>query len=69
MGRVKVLSLGILFLIAGGGGLVTLSGCDSGNTNSDAPLSPEAKKADEGLREGMKEFMQKKGKEKPKSGR
>jgi len=49
--------------------LVTLSGCDSGNTVSEAPLSPEAKKADEGLREGMKEFMQKKGKEKPKSGR
>jgi hypothetical protein len=67
MGRVKVFSFGILFLITTAGGLVTLSGCDSGNTVSDAPLSPEAQKADEGLREGMKEFMQKKAKEKPKA--
>ena len=70
MGRVKIVSLGILFLVTAVGGFVTMSGCgDSGNTVSEAKLSPEAKKADESLQGGMKEFMQSKGKTKTARGR
>ncbi len=51
------------------GFLVTIgavSGCDSGNTTSDAPLDAEAKKLDSGVQGGMKEFMQSKQQHKAK---
>jgi hypothetical protein len=45
------------------------SGCDSGNTTSDAPLSEEAKKADSNIQGGMMEFMKTKGQSKTTRGR
>jgi len=44
------------------------SGCDSGNSSSNAPLSEEAKKADTNIQDGMMKYMQSKGQTK-KSGR
>ncbi len=56
--------LGALFLIMGCGLCGTLSGCGSSSEVSSVTTTPEAKKADEGLQEGMKEFMQSKVKTK-----
>jgi hypothetical protein len=68
MGRVKIVSLGILVLVTALGGFVTLSGCSDGSGTSQVVTTPEAKKADEGLQGGMKDFMQSKGKTKSKGG-
>jgi hypothetical protein len=43
-----------------------LSGCGESSV-SDAPLSEEAKKADQGVQDGMKAFMQQKTQPKAKS--
>lgn len=43
----------------------TMSGCDSGTDVSQTTASPEAKKADAKIQDGMKEFMQGKPKTKP----
>jgi hypothetical protein len=69
MGRVKIVSLGILSLVMAFGGLVTLSGCGDSSGTAPVTVSPEAKKADEGLQGGMKDFMKSKGQTKPAGGR
>lgn len=51
------------FLVA----MAAAAGCDGGTTISDAPLDAEAKKIDQGVQGGMKEFMQSKQQPKPKS--
>ena len=68
MGRMKIVSLGFLFLVTAVGGFGTLSGCGGGSGTEQVETTPEAKKADEGLQGGMKEFMQSKGKTKSKGG-
>jgi len=67
MRRVKIASLGTLCLFMAVGALGALSGCDSSKSDGTTQVSPEAKKADEGLRGGMREFMQSKGKTKAQS--
>jgi hypothetical protein len=43
------------------------SGCDSGSSTSDAPLSAEARKADANIQDNMKAFMQSKTQSKAKN--
>ncbi len=64
MRRSKLVSLGILSSIT----LLTLgvtSGC--GDTPTNAPLTEEAKKVDQGVQNGMKDFMQQKTQSKAKT--
>ena len=61
MRKVKFVSLSMLLLITATGFWGTLSGCGDGD-NTQVTATPEAKKADESIRNGMKEFMQTKGK-------
>ena len=67
MQRVKIAAMEALCLLMSISPLAALSGCGSSQTDSTIQASPEAKKADEGLRGGMKEFMQSKGKTKSQS--
>jgi hypothetical protein len=64
MRRLKTVSLGTLslysFLALG-----ALTGC--GDSTTYAPMTDEAKKVDQNVQDGMKAFMQEKGKPKPKS--
>jgi hypothetical protein len=64
MRRLKFASMGTLclYLLPA---LGALSGC--GDSVGEAPLSEEAKKADQGVQDGMKAFMQQKSKPKSKS--
>jgi hypothetical protein len=64
MRRLKIVSLGTLSLY-GFLALGALSGCSDSAT--EAPLSEEAKKADQGVQDGMKAFMQEKSKGKAKT--
>jgi hypothetical protein len=65
----RIVSLGLLFPLTAFVGLFTFCGCGDSSNVTEAKLSPEAKKADEALQGGMKEFMQSKGKTKPSGGR
>ena len=64
MRRLKTVSLGTLslYILLS---LGALTGC--GDSGTDAPLTDEAKKVDKNVQDGMKAFMQEKGKGKPKS--
>jgi hypothetical protein len=64
MRRLKIVSLGTLSLY-GFLALGALSGCSDSPT--EAPLSEDAKKADQNVQDGMKAFMQEKGKGKAKT--
>ena len=67
MRQVKIVLLGTFFLIMGSGLCSTLSGCGDDSKVSETTVTPEAKKADEGLQNAMKDMMQsKKGKAAPK---
>ena len=62
MRQVKFVLLGAMLLFLGAGLCGTMTGCDSGGGTSQVTVTPEAKKADQNLQDGMKEFMQSKGK-------
>lgn len=65
MQRARIASFKALCLLMAVGPLGASIGCDNSKSDGTAQVSPEAKKADEGLRNGMKDFMQSKGKAKP----
>ena len=55
---------GVLLLLITTGLLGTLSGCGDSKETSEVTVTPEAKKADQGIQGGMKEFMESKNKTK-----
>ncbi len=65
MRQFRIALLGAFLLSAVAGVCGTMSGCDSGTDVSQTTASPEAKKADAKIQDGMKEFMQGKPKTKP----
>jgi hypothetical protein len=67
MRKVTCASLGAIFWITAFSLCGTLSGCGDTGQNTEVTASPEAKKADTNLQNGMKDFMQSKGKPKASS--
>lgn len=61
MRQLKCMLVGAILLVSVAGVCGTMTGCDSSDT-SQVTETPEVKKANQNLQEGMKDFMNSKGK-------
>jgi hypothetical protein len=61
MRQMKLVLLGTFLVITVAGFCGTMTGCGDTAGTSDVTVTPEAKKADLNLQEGMKDFMKSKG--------